>query len=85
MVKTPCFHCRGRGFHPWLGKSHMPYSVGQRGGAVILIHARLIVKRAITFHRTRKKIFTICVETQKTPNSQSNLENEKWSWGNQAP
>ena len=25
------------------------------------------------------------METQKTPNSQSNLENEKWSWRNQAP
>ena len=32
-----------------------------------------------------KKNFTICMETQKTPNSQSNLEKEKWSWGNQAP
>ena len=29
------------------------------------------------FHRTRTKNFTICTETQKTPNSQSNLENEK--------
>ena len=29
------------------------------------------------FHRTRTKIFTICMETQKTPNSQSNLEKEK--------
>ena len=37
------------------------------------------------FHRTRTKNFTICMETQKTPNSQSHLENEKWSWGNQAP
>ena len=37
------------------------------------------------FHRTRTKNFTICVETQKTPNSQSNLEKEKWSWSNQAP
>ena len=37
------------------------------------------------FHRTRTKNFTICMETQKTPNSQSNLENEKWSWRNQAP
>ena len=27
----------------------------------------------------------ICMETQKTPNSQSNLENETWSWRNQAP
>ena len=26
----------------------------------------------------------ICIETQKTPNSQSNLEKEKWSWRNQA-
>ena len=25
------------------------------------------------------------METQKTPNSQSDLEKEKWSWRNQAP
>ena len=25
------------------------------------------------------------METQKIPNSQSNLEKEKWSWRNQAP
>ena len=37
------------------------------------------------FHRIRTKDFTICMETQKTPNSQSNLEKEKWSWRNQAP
>ena len=37
------------------------------------------------FHRARTKNFTICMETQKTPNSQSNLEKEKWSWRNQAP
>ena len=36
------------------------------------------------FHRTRTENFTICMEKQKTPNSQSNLEKEKWSWGNQA-
>ena len=29
-----------------------------------------------TFHRTRTKNFTICMETQKTQNSQSNLEKE---------
>ena len=29
------------------------------------------------FHRTRTKNFTICMETQKTPNSQSNLEKKK--------
>ena len=32
-----------------------------------------------------KKKFTIHVETQKAPNSQSNLEKEKQSWRNQAP
>ena len=37
------------------------------------------------FHRTRTKNFTICMETQKTPNSQSYLEKEKQSWRNQAP
>ena len=37
------------------------------------------------FHRTRTKNFTICMETQKTPTSQNNLEKEKRSWRNQAP
>ena len=37
------------------------------------------------FHRTRTENFTICMETWKTPNSQSNLEKEKWCWSNQAP
>ena len=35
------------------------------------------------FHRTRAKNFTIHMETQKTPNSQSSLEKEEWSWRNQ--
>ena len=37
------------------------------------------------FHRTRTKNFTICMETQKTMNSQNNLQKEKWIWRNQAP
>ena len=37
------------------------------------------------FHRTGTKKFTICMESQKTPNSQSNLEKENQSWRNQAP
>ena len=32
------------------------------------------------FYRTRTKNFTIHMETQKTPNSQSSLEKEEWSW-----
>ena len=31
------------------------------------------------FHRIRAKIFTIHMETQNTPNSQSSLEKEVWS------
>ena len=31
------------------------------------------------FHRARRKNFTICMETQKTLNSQSSIEKEEWS------
>ena len=37
------------------------------------------------FHRSIIKNFKICMETQKTLNSQSNLEKEKRNWRNQAP
>ena len=37
------------------------------------------------FHRTRTKNIKICMETQKTQNSQSNVEKEKQSWRNHAP
>ena len=34
-------------------------------------------------HRTRTDNFKICMEIQKTSNSQSNLEKEEWNWRNQ--
>ena len=34
------------------------------------------------FHRIKTKTFMIFMETQKTLNSQSNLQKEKWSWEN---
>ena len=37
------------------------------------------------FTELEQKGFTICMETQKTLNCQSNLEKEKCSWMNQAP
>ena len=37
------------------------------------------------FTELEQKNCTICMETQKAPNSQSNLEKEKRSWRNQAP
>ena len=37
------------------------------------------------FTELEQKSYTICMETQKTLNSQSNLEKQKWSWENQSP
>ena len=37
------------------------------------------------FTELEQKNLKMCVETQKTPNSQSNLEGKKCSWRNQAP
>ena len=35
------------------------------------------------FHRTRTNNFTICMEIQKTLDSQSSLQKEEWNWKNQ--
>ena len=35
------------------------------------------------FHRARTNNFTICMEIQKTSNSQSDLEKEELNWRNQ--
>ena len=45
---------------------------------------RIKLPRAF-FTELEPKNFTIRMETQKTPNSQSNLEKEKHSWTNQVP
>ena len=37
------------------------------------------------FYRSRTNNLKICMETQKTPNSQSSLEGKKPSWRNQTP
>ena len=37
------------------------------------------------FYGTRTKNLIICMETQKTPKSQSSLEGKKQSWRNQTP
>ena len=42
------------------------------------------IKLPMAFFTELEKNFTIHLETQKTPNSQSSLEKEKWSWKNQA-
>ena len=35
------------------------------------------------FHRVITNNFKICMEIQKTSNSQSNLEKEEWNWRDQ--
>ena len=35
------------------------------------------------FQRARTNNFKICMEIQKTSNSQSNLDKEEWNWRNQ--
>ena len=30
VIKTPCFHCRGPGFHPWLGKQNPTCHMAQQ-------------------------------------------------------
>ena len=37
------------------------------------------------FHRTQTKYFKVCLEAQKTRNSQRHPEKEKCSWRNQVP
>ena len=37
----------------------------------------------VFFRELEKNNFTICMEIQKTSNSQSNLEKEEWNWRNQ--
>ena len=54
--------------------------VGRRKTFVKIIGSPYQTTNGI-FHRTRTKNFTICMETQKTPNSQSNLEKEKQAGG----
>ena len=48
-----------------------------KGNAQIQCHPYQITNGIL--HSTRTKYFKICMEAQKTMNSQNNLEKEKWS------
>ena len=51
--------------------------------AIYRFNAIPIKLSMVFFYRTRANNFTICMEIQKTSNSQSNLEKEEWNWRNQ--
>ena len=51
--------------------------------AIYRFNATPIKLPTVIFHSARTNNFTICMEIQKTSNSQSDLEKEEWNWRNQ--
>ena len=41
------------------------------------------IKLPMVFFTELEQIISVCMEIQKTSNSQSNLEKEEWNWRNQ--
>ena len=41
------------------------------------------IKLPMVFFRELEQIISVCMEIQKTSNSQNNLEKEEWNWRNQ--
>ena len=68
---------------PWIGRLNI-FKLSILLKAIYRFNS-ILIKLPMVFFKELNKKNHICMETQKIPNSQTNLEKEKWSWRNQVP